>query len=212
MEETIKQLSSHKGVVGISVVTSGAVLSSVQRPHVIRDDVLQPQLLLVISRCRRCADPRHHGCADGVTVRSTLDPALSIQYAALACQLTACVQRAVRELDLAPPPEPIASGMPGLASALPCLYSAKASSHMQTVLANVDSHADAGCAPTISSRCKLVIEHCGVRAEVAAGPPDELQVIRLRSKKHEIMIAPSASPPAKQGYYLLIVVQDPVVE
>ncbi len=58
----------------------------------------------------------------------------------------------------------------------------------------------------MNSRC------CGVRAEVAAGPPDELQVIRLRSKKHEIMIAPSASSPAKQGYYLLIVVQDPVVE
>jgi len=51
-----------------------------------------------------------------------------------------------------------------------------------------------------------------LRTEVAAGPPDELQVIRLRSKKHEIMIAPSASSPAKQGYYLLIVVQDPVVE
>jgi hypothetical protein len=44
---------------------------------------------------------------------------------------------------------------------------------------------------------------------VAAGPPDELQIIRLRSKKHEIMLAPSAS--GKQEY-LLIVVQDPVVE
>ena len=46
-------------------------------------------------------------------------------------------------------------------------------------------------------------------AEVAAGPPDELLVIRLRSKKHEIMLAPGS--PGKQDI-LMIVVQDPVVE
>ena len=45
--------------------------------------------------------------------------------------------------------------------------------------------------------------------EVAAGPPDELQIIRLRSKKHEVMLAPS--PSGKQEY-LVIVIQNPVVE
>ena len=48
-------------------------------------------------------------------------------------------------------------------------------------------------------------------AEVAAGPPDDLQVIRLRSKKHEVMMAPMASSAGKQDF-LMIVVQDPVVE
>jgi len=76
-------------------------------------------------------------------VRSTLDPALSIQYAALACQLTACVQRAVRELDLAPPAEPVAAGMPGLASALLCPYAVTlASSLVQTMHAIVHSRVE----------------------------------------------------------------------
>ena len=51
-----------------------------------------------------------------MTVRSTLDPTLPVQYAALACQLTASAQRAVKELDLAGLAETAAAGMPGLAS------------------------------------------------------------------------------------------------
>ena len=82
VEETVKRLNSHKGVIGILIITS-----------------------------------------EGIPVRSTLDPTLSVQYAALACQLTASTRRAVRELDHAAITAETAAaaaaleGMPGLSSA-----------------------------------------------------------------------------------------------
>ena len=81
VEETVKRLSSHKGVLGVLIVT-----------------------------------------CEGIPVRSTLDPTLSVQYAALACQFTASARRAVKELDHAAVIAETAAataleGMPGLSSA-----------------------------------------------------------------------------------------------
>ena len=95
VEETIKRLSSHKGVVGVAVVNG-----------------------------------------DGVPIRSTLAHALAVQCAALAAGVTAKARGMVRELAV----------------------------------------------------------------------DDELQFLRLRSKRHEIMIAPGFD---KDHQYSLVVVQDP---
>ena len=95
VEETVKRLSSHKGVLGIVILN-----------------------------------------ADAVPIRSTLDQELAVQYAALVSQLTTKARSMVREL----------------------------------------------------------------------ATEDDLQFLRLRSKKHEIMIAPSFD---KEHQYSLVVVQDP---
>ena len=83
VEETIKRLRSHKGVLGVMII------------H------------------------------ESVPVRSTLDSALSVQYAALASQITATARRAVKELDHAAVSaahmSAVASeGMPGLSSEYHC--------------------------------------------------------------------------------------------
>lgn len=82
VEETVKRLSSHKGVLGVLIISS-----------------------------------------EGIPVNSTLDPTLSVQYAALACQLSSTARRAVKELDHATVTLEMAAaaateGMPGLASTL----------------------------------------------------------------------------------------------
>ena len=93
MEETVKRLSSHKGVLGIVILN-----------------------------------------ADAVPIRSTLDNELAVQYAALVSQITIKARSMVREL----------------------------------------------------------------------AAEDDLQFLRLRSKKHEIMVAPSFD---KEHQYSLVVVQ-----
>jgi len=94
VEETLKRISSHKGVHGILIVN-----------------------------------------AEGIPIRSTLDPALTTQYAAHITQLSAKARSVVRDLD----------------------------------------------------------------------PTNDLTFLRIRSKKHEIMVAPDKE-------YLLIVVQNPSAE
>lgn len=100
VEETVKRLASHKGVVGIVIVNG-----------------------------------------DGVPIRTTLDPELATTYAALVSELTLKARHMVREL--------------------------------------------------------------------AEDGSDDLQFLRVRSKKHEIMIAPGFD---RDHNYTLMVVQEPEAE
>ena len=171
VEETLKRISSHKGVHGILIVNS-----------------------------------------EGIPIRSTLDPTITTSYAATITDLSAKARSVVRDLDptvspLAPsPPRPLAAQRRARrgqqTGCRPCGGASTRAGGVQLACpegATSRQRALAlafGCARGAPSRIAHLRPPPRARLRVAQ---NDLTFLRIRSKKHEIMVAPGAPPARGRG-------------
>jgi len=168
VEETIKRLQGHKGVIGVVIVNQ-----------------------------------------DGIPIRTTFDQAVTVQYAGLITQLCSKARSAIRELD----PQVRASVF-----GCPCLSPGECSFCNWTVSTATMgrclplSAAQSPCRGRMNSseQRRHLLHVCTAAFSLtmwlhhvcSCAVQNDLTFLRLRSKKHEIMVAPDKD-------YLLIIIQDP---
>lgn len=151
---------------------------------------------------------------DGITLKSTMDEAKTSEYAANVSQV-----RPLRPSVVTPGARPRPT-----AHSRRRQLAAKARSIVRTLDADVRAgRAGAPC----PARCDC--PHCPTLTAPAPGPrramQDDLSFLRIRSRKHELMVAPgewqaacglstwlTVAPARPDAEYMLIVVQNPNVE
>ena len=151
VEETLKRLQAHKGVIGVVIVNQ-----------------------------------------DGIPIRTTFDQAVTVQYAGLITQLCSKARSAVRELDPQVPP----------ALAHACRRVGAGSRAINMLCGDEPRSLQLGHGPL--QRADFGGRGFGYWVELTlhVDVQNDLTFLRLRSKKHEIMVAPDKD-------YLLIIIQDP---
>eukprot|EP00727_Mastigamoeba_balamuthi_P001672 m51a1_g11501 putative dynein light chain roadblock-type 2-like (160) ;mRNA; r:2678-4989 len=151
VEETLKRIESHKGVVGVVIVNSA-----------------------------------------GVPIRSTLDNTETQQYAALVTQLASKARSTVRDLD--PSVEETLKRIESHKGVVGVVIVNSAGVPIRSTLDNTETQQYAALVTQLASKARSTVRDLD--------PSNDLTFLRVRSKKHEIMIAPEKE-------YTLIVIQNP---